>query len=84
MMKYSLKLKLQYNFIFLFILISNIKGKEYLNDAKNYKNNFFNFDLTQQGIILTKYINSKGIELEFETNNKLLLPFSNNIIRLYN
>jgi len=72
-MKYSLKLKLQYNFIFLFILISNIKGKEYLNDAKNYKNNFFNFDLTQQGIILTKYINSKGIEFEFETNNKLLL-----------
>ena len=75
MMKFSLKLKLQYNFIFLFILISNIKGKEDLNKINNYKNSSPNLDLNQTGIVLIKYINSKNIELEFETNNKLLLHF---------
>ena len=68
MMKYLLNLKLYYNFIFLFILISNIKGKENLNEIQFYKNK-----PSEKGIILTQYINSTDIEMEFEAKKEKYL-----------
>jgi len=66
MMKYLLKLKLHYNFIFLFILISSVKVEEISIEP----------DYEKIGETSTKYLNkNKEIELYFkgDIKNQILL-----------
>ena len=76
MVKYPLKLKFHYNFIFLFILISNIKGKEILNQIEDYKTNSFN---NEPKGVFTEYLNNlKELELIIPDNftSNLLIYFT--------
>ena len=69
MVKYPLKFKLHYNFIFLFIFISNVKDKEILNPIKDYKDKSFNEKIKEGAF--TKYLNnSKELELDFQKKSK--------------
>jgi len=69
MVKYPLKFKLHYNFIFFFILISNVKDKEILNPIKDYKDKSFNEKIKEGAF--TKYLNnSKELELDFQKKSK--------------
>ena len=77
MVKYPLKFKLHYNFIFLFILISNVKDKEILNQIQDYKDKSINEEIKEGAF--TKYLNnSKELELDFqkESKGKLLIYFT--------
>ena len=75
MIKYILKISMNYIIIFILILIINVKGKRILNEIKNGKSQ--DIIPAPKGKIITKYLkNSIEIELNIEkSNNKLLIHF---------